>query len=167
MGYTGEFAKRYEARVSVVKPQIVDVNPMANSLIIQLPKSFNGMTSWNRKFIQICDLIVDDSNILTMGFNGENRMVATNSHIADYLGLSEKTIVNMMSSLCVKGIIMKCNAEKRTWYIVNPLFAYHKNGVSDTVIDMFKCIRDDNIAKEMKKILRDTKNAIDMRGNAK
>ena len=103
MGYTGEFAKRYEARVSVVKPQIVDVNPMANSLIIQLPKSFNGMTSWNRKFIQICDLIVDDSNILTMGFNGENRMVATNSHIADYLGLSEKTIVNMMSSLCEIG----------------------------------------------------------------
>ncbi len=143
------FEKKYTAKVEVVKPRMKEIASKSEAIIIQLPKTYRGSSHSNMNFVKMCDFIVDDTNILTIGFNGNERTVATLDHIADYIGVTKGTMGNVFSRYSSENIIMRCITGKVVFYMINPLYAYHKNGVSETVATMFENMRDKTLAKEL------------------
>lgn len=118
--------------------------------------TLNKMPNISRKalidfFMNLSNLIVDETNILTLAIHNGKRVVATNKHLETYTGYTKHTVIQNMTELVNIKALAKCKVGSVSHYVVNPEYYHYKGGVYNSVIEIFNNIEGETVLSKIKK----------------
>ena len=117
------------------------------AFILRFPDD-KKMSNLNKYFIEMANLVQEKTNILSFGYtkDGRNKII-THKQLALYLDVSDKTVHNLLYEYGRAGIIARIKLASTQYFVMNPNYAVHKNGVNSFVYDIFdierNCLDDD------------------------
>lgn len=108
-----------------------------DAIILKFPTK-NKMDNMNKYFMEIANLVQEGTNILSFGFdkNGNNNIV-THKQLALYLDVVDKTVYNLLYEYGKLGIIARIKVNDIQYFVMNPDYAIHRNGINSFVYNLF------------------------------
>lgn len=127
-----------------------------DAIIFKFPTK-NKMDHLNKYFIEIANLVQEGTNILSFGFDKKgNNNIVTHKQLALYLDLVDKTVYNLLYEYGKLGIIARIKVGDIQYFVMNPEYAIHRNGINSFVYNLFNINTDsvdDTVNKVKKNII--------------